>query len=255
LFAELPNFVVDLPDGGMFHFRGGHRLWHAPEDLNTTYIPDDDPVDITSMGNGLLVTQNTQVKTGLQKSLEIIPTGERQITITHRITNRGNDAVTCAPWAITQFKTGGVAILPQTRFDAGILPNRSLALWSYTNMSDPNVLWGKEFILVFAQMESPFKVGFPNPRGWLAYWLDGMLFVKRADFNPQAEYYDFGSSSECYCNDQFLELETLSPIVKIAPEDSATHIETWELHKNIECPRNEADAQALAERLILDISP
>jgi hypothetical protein len=254
LLAQVPDLHVDLPDGGIFHFRGGHRLWHAPEELSTTYIPDNDPVEINSQGNGLLVTQKMQAKTGLQKSLEIIPISESQITITHRIANRGANAVTCAPWAITQFKTGGVAILPQAKHDMGMLPNRSLAFWSYSDMSNPNVTWGKEYILVSAQMESPFKIGFPNPRGWLAYWLEGTLFIKRADYYERSDYYDFGSSSECYCNDRFLELETLAPISKIPPGETATHIEMWELYKDIERPRDENGAQALVEHLKLDTS-
>jgi hypothetical protein len=251
LFAKLPNFVTELPDGGMFHFYGGHRLWVAPEDLNTTYIPDDDPVEISPLENGLQVTQPVQPQTGLQKSLDILLTGETQVVVTHKITNRHFQPFACALWAITQFKTGGVAVLPQARHDAGVLPNRSLALWSYTDMSNPNVTWGKEHILVNARMEAPFKVGFPNPRGWLAYWLNGTLFVKHAEYNPQSEYYDYGSSSESYCNDKFLELETLAPIGTIAPGATATHIETWNLYKNIECPRDEVDAKALAEKLKL----
>ena len=118
-------------------------------------------------------------------------------------------------------------------------------------MSNLNVTWGKEYILVSARMESAFKIGFPNPRGWLAYWLDGTLFVKRANFDPQAQYCDFGSSSECYCNGQFLELETLAPLAAIPLGESATHVETWELYKNIEDPHNEREAQSLMEKLSL----
>ncbi|MCI0552377.1 MAG: hypothetical protein L0287_15605 [Anaerolineae bacterium] len=40
LFAVLPDFVTELPNGEVFHFYGGHRLWQVPEDLNTTYTPD-----------------------------------------------------------------------------------------------------------------------------------------------------------------------------------------------------------------------
>ena len=251
LFAELPDVVTELPNGDMFHFYGGHRLWQAPEDFNTTYIPDDDPVEIVSIENGLLVTQKT-LPTGLHKSMEIILSGNSQITITHRITNRGDSNITCALWAITQFKTGGVAILPQNSTNTGVLPNRSLALWSYTDMSNKNVQWGREHILISARMESPFKVGFSNPRGWLAYWLNGTLFVKHANYNAQVEYYDFGSSSECYCNDQFLELETLAPITSIPPNETVSHVETWDLYKDIDCPRDENETRLLVEKLNLE---
>ena len=251
LFADLPNIVTELPDGGVFHFYGGHRLWVAPETFETTYIPDDSPVDISPLENGLRITKTVEPQTGLQKSLDILLTGEARVLITHQITNHQSQNITCAPWAITQFKTGGVAILPQATHDAGVLPNRSLALWSYTDMSNPQVVWGREYILVSANMKSPFKVGFPNPRGWLAYWLNDMLFVKHAEFNPQTPYYDFNSSSESYCNDQFLELETLAPIGTIPPGGTATHVEIWDLYKDVEHPQNEDEARGLAEKFRL----
>jgi hypothetical protein len=116
-------------------------------------------------------------------------------------------------------------------------------------MKDPCLEWGDNYILLNAKVDSPFKLGFPNPRGWLAYWLEGCLFVKHAEFDTQANYYDMGSSTECYCNDQFLELETLGPITTLAPGDTVSHTETWELFGNVEKPDNEDDARHLAERL------
>jgi len=250
LLAELPDFVTDCPGRGVFHFYGGHRLWHAPEEPSRTYLPDDFPVEIAPLENGVVVTQNTEIQTGLQKSLEIcLSDGTAQVVITHRLTNHGLWPVTCAPWAITQLKTGGLAILPQTRENTGVLPNRSLVLWPYTNMTNPNVQWGRNHILVSATMDAPFKVGFPNPRGWLAYWLNETLFVKHAEYQERAEYYDFGSSSECYCNNEFLELETLAPIGTIAPGATASHAETWNLYNNIDRPHNEKDVQFLVEKL------
>jgi hypothetical protein len=253
LFAELPDFVTQRPDGRDFHFRGGHRLWHAPESMPRTYALDDDPVEIIRTGNSLLVTQQMEAETGIEKSMRISLTGDKvQVIIQHMLTNRGVWSIECAPWAITQFKTGGVAILPQSREQIDLLPNRSLALWSYTNIASPHVTWGNEYILIRAEIQPPFKVGFPNPRGWLAYWLDGTLFVKRAAYDPQAAYYDFNSSSECYCNSHFLELETLAPISTLEPDASVTHVETWELYADIEQPTDEAAAQRIVDGLRLE---
>jgi hypothetical protein len=253
VFAELADVAIHHAEGEPFHFYGGHRLWHAPEEPRRTYLSDDFPVEIVPFEKGFLATSPTEIQTGLQKSLEIrLSDGTAQAVITHRFTNQGLWPVTCAPWAITQVKTGGTAILPQTRQDTGVLPNRSLVLWPYTDMSNPNVQWGSNYILVQAKMNSPFKVGFPNPRGWIAYWWDEMLFVKRADYDSQAQYYDFGSSSECYCNSQFLELETLAPIRTIEPGDTVSHIEVWSVYKDIERPINEGDVQVLVDRLGLE---
>ena len=213
LLAELSDFVTDCPGTGIYHFYGGHRFWHSPEEPSRTYLPDDSPIKIIPVEKGLLAIQDMETKTGLQKSMEIrLREESTQVVITHRLSNQGLWPVTCAPWAITQFKTGGVAILPQNYKETGVLPNRSLTLWPYTNLSNPNVSFGRNYILLRADMNEAFKIGFPNPRGWLAYWLNRTLFVKRTSYDAQSTYFDFGSSSECYCNDQFLELETLAPI-------------------------------------------
>jgi hypothetical protein len=253
IFAELPDFITDCPGTGIYHFHGGHRLWHAPEIPKRAYLPDDAPVEVVPVENGYLMTQDVEAKTGLQKSIEVrLPGDMPQVVITHRLNNQGLWPVTCSPWAITQLKTGGVAILPQSREETRELPNRTLTLWPYTNLSNPNVSFGKNYILMRADMNEAFKVGFPNPRGWLAYWLDGVLFVKRASYETQSVYFDFGSSSECYCNDQFIELETLAPIGTIEPGGCATHEETWELYGNVDCPHDERDVQLLVEKLGLE---
>jgi hypothetical protein len=253
LLAELPDFVTDCPGIGAFHFYGGHRLWYAPEIPSCTYLPDDSPVDFVAMEHGYRITQDIETQTGLQKSMEILlPDDGPRVSITHILHNKGSKPVTCAPWAITQLKVGGIAILPQTCEETGVLPNRSLVLWPYTNPSHPNVTWGQHYILVQANMDTPFKVGFPNPRSWLAYWLNGTLFVKRAKYEAHSNYYDFGSSSECYCNDQFIELETLAPIGTIEPGTFVSHVETWELYQNVDCPHNIKEVQPLVTNLGLE---
>jgi hypothetical protein len=250
VFAELPEIKIEYPGQAPFHFYGGHRLWHAPEVPTRTYLPDDLPVDVSPVENGLSAIQKTEPQTGLQKSLEIRMLDDLpRVVVTHRLTNHGQWNVTCAPWAITQLKTGGLVILPQRRDDTGVLPNRSLTLWPYTDMNHSNVHWGSSYIFINVDMQKPFKVGFPNPRGWLAYWFNGTLFVKHAEYDACADYYDFGSSSECYCNDQFIELETLASIRTIAPGEIASHTEVWNLYKDIDRPQNESEVQSLVERL------
>ena len=69
---------------------------------------------------------------------------------------------------------------------------------------------------------------------------------------PQSAYFGFGNSSECYRNDQFIELETLAPMEAIAPGKCAIHIETCELYGKGDCPRDEMKAQSLVEKLGLE---
>lgn len=253
LLAELPDFKTPLPDGSDYHIFGGHRLWMAPENLRLTYDHDDHPVEIRTSQNTVTVKKKIEKRTGIEKTLRIqVDPTDAKIEIEHILKNCGNQPLACAAWAITQFKTGGVAILPQSNVDTGLLPNRSLVFWPYTDVSSPRFRLGNEFILVDAVMDVPFKVGFPNSRGWLAYWLNGCLFVKRASYDTQAKYYDWGSSSECYCNDRFLELETLSPKTTVQPGDSITHKETWEIFEDGARPETEEDASMLLKEYGLE---
>jgi hypothetical protein len=255
LFAELPDFAVERPDGKKFYFYGGHRLWHAPENMPRTYVLDNLPVDIIITSNkSISAMQPIEAETGIEKSIRISLVKDKpQIIVQHTLTNRSLWPVECAPWATTQLKPGGVAILPQSQQQTGLLANRSLAIWPYTNVASPHVKWGNKYILLCSEMEEEtFKIGFPNPRGWLAYWLNGTLFVKRAVFDPQAAYYDFNSSSECYCNGQFLELETMGPISILAPEASVIHSETWELYAGVDFPSDEIAIDTFVEKLGLE---
>ena len=229
LFAEVPDFTLECPGGGTFRVLGGHRFWLAPEDPARTYRPDDAPVEIETLDRGLIAT--APADRGLLKSIRIAMPDERaRVVVDHTVTNCGKTAVTCAPWAITALRTGGVAILPQSAATAGVLPNRCWALWPYTDIRSPFIAWGNEFTLITAGLESgALKVGFPNRAGWLAYHAQGMLFVKFAFCEDDADYPDSGSSSECYANNRFLELETLGPLTELAPGRSLTHHEVWQV--------------------------
>ncbi|MBO9318978.1 MAG: hypothetical protein J7460_08125 [Chloroflexus sp.] len=252
LFAELPSLAIERPGQPPFRFYGGHRLWHAPEDPVRTYLPDDRKVDVEILPDGVKVSQ-VEPLTGLSKTMEVHLAAERPwVIVTHTLTNVGLWPISCAPWAITQLKVGGVAILPQSRIQTDVLPNRSLAIWPYTDLKSPFVKWGNSYILVEACMNSPFKIGFPNPRGWLAYWWNQMLFVKRAPFDAEARYCDFGSSSECYCNEHFLELETLGPMRFLERGAATSHVEIWEVYPDVPRPGDEAAAETLVRRLNLE---
>jgi len=234
LFASLPDTTLECPGKGEFHLYGGHRLWHAPENPRRTYLPDDSPVEIFPQENGFRIRQAIEADTGIQKSLRIsLEPGTSKVQVEHTLTNCGLWPVTCAPWAITQMKPGGVALLPQNLAwieENPTLPNRAITLWPYTDINSPYITWENDLILIRAEMEEgALKIGYPNPRGWLAYWLDGTLFIKRTCYDPSQGYYDFGSSSECYCNNQFLELETLGFVSNLKPGESVVHIENWEV--------------------------
>ena len=254
LFALLPDAKIDYPGGGEFFLRGGHRLWYAPEKSATTYIPDNQPVEIDYFENKLRIVQPVDELTGIQKSLMVsLSPDQPKVVIGHQLENQGKEPISLAPWAITQLKPGGVAILPQRTGNAdqeGLLPNRQLVLWPYTQIHSPYLRLGDKFIFVEAKVDQgALKIGFQNLAGWMAYHYQDTLFVKKAKFFPDAEYYDLGSSSECYCNPDFLELETLGPKVILEPNQVTNHLEEWLLYGDIDFSPDEEKAISLFENL------
>jgi len=83
----------------------------------------------------------------------------------------------------------------------------------------------------------------------MGYVVEDTLFVKHAAYQPDATYFDRGSSSECYCNPRFLELETLGPRTNLAADESVTHREMWTLYSGVSFRPDEAAVQELVDEL------
>jgi hypothetical protein len=216
---------------------GGHRLAHAPEAVPRTYFPDNEAVSYSFETTKLKIVQPKEEETGIVKEMEItLSENHNQVRVLHRLINQNIWSVKLSPWAISALAPGGTAVIPQEPFGIGddfVLPARAMSVWSYTNMQDPRWLWGKKYIQVKQDesQRSAQKIGFLNKQGWAAYNLDGNLLIKFFDFDPNAEYPDYGSNNEIYLNGFFLELETLGPLVNIPPGGKTEHIEYWILSK------------------------
>jgi hypothetical protein len=81
----------------------------------------------------------------------------------------------------------------------------------------------------------------------MGYWQSGLLFVKRFALLASQPYPDYGCNVETYCNDQFIELESLGSLCRLEPSQSTRHTETWELYHGLEVLNLPADIRALLE--------
>ncbi len=251
--AEVPDFKWTTPHGDYF-LRGGHRLWRAPEIFPQTYSPDSGGLKIEELSDGVRLSRAAQLAGDLHKSIEIQLRADRPaVTLIHQLTNDSDQSIECAPWAITQLALGGIAImpLPNDSVEADELqPNRHLTLWPYTHWSDSRLHVYDDVVLIEARSELPaLKIGTLNRHGWIGYWIGGVLF--RKSFEPATDqlYPDLGSNVEVYCNDRFIELETLGGLRTLQPGQTATHIETWEMLTGFDVPATLAGAQALVKKL------
>ena len=239
LMADLSNFPPTPTPYGDFHFLGGHRLWHAPEAMPRSYIPDNGEITVTDLSDGVILEGKTEPGTAIRKRIELhLAKDKPSATLTHTLVNDGLWPVELAPWALTMCRLGGTIILPMpvgNSDPAGLLHNRQLSIWPYTRINDPRVKWGDSFVLFKADaLLPPFKIGYFNPHGWSAYWVDGVLFRKTFDVYAGLPHPDNNCNAEIYCGDKFVELETLAPFKKLNPGDSTNHVETWEIFDGID---------------------
>ena len=243
-FVDGKNIFGEMKDqqgkigGDDWMIYGGHRLWHSPEAKPRTYYPDNKPLNYIWNGEILKLTQNIEETTGIQKEMEInLVSGRNSVEVVHRLINYNLWEIEVAPWTLTVMAQGGRAVIPHEPYQSweeNLLPVRSLVLWGYTEMKDPRWIWGNKFIQLKQDPDSKTrqKIGILNTLGWMTYYLDGVVFIKRYDYDPKSKYPDFGVNSEVYTDKDILELETLGRLAKIQPEASVDHVEKWFLFKD-----------------------
>jgi hypothetical protein len=243
------NFFKVFPDGKGFNHKsklgewfimGGHRLWAAPELVPATYFPDNDPVEIKPLPDGLIATPPPETSVGLQKQMTVkMAEKGSAVTVTHKVTNIGGFPVEIAAWVLTVMAQDGIGVSgfpPRGTHPEVLPPTNPLIMWAFTDFTDPRMKLTKKYITLRQDRKNstPQKLGHFSTDTWAAYVLNGEAFLKRYKGDATKTYPDFGSSFEIFTNADFLELETLGPLEKLNPGQSLEHVENWSLHKNVQ---------------------
>jgi hypothetical protein len=231
--------------GSEFRLYGGHRLWAWPE-IARTYYPDNLAVAVRETPRGAIFTAPVEREnpgTHLQRQFELrLSVEDSHVKVIHTITNHGTEPAHLAPWAPTILPPGGRAILPfpprAAMDEKHFRPVAPLTLWSFTDFTDPRWILGQDF-LQLVQAKNPGgrfseqMSGIFNSAEWGVYVRGSCVFLKRAAVQPEAQYPDYGCNFEVFTNPEFLELETLGPVVVLHPGESTVHIEHWWLFDGV----------------------
>jgi hypothetical protein len=237
--AELPGATLECPGSGDFHLRGGSRLWAAPEDPRVTYRPDDEPVGVEEIGDGIRLVTRPDPVAQTSREIEIRVSGPERFAFDYRVINEAEHPQRLAAWAITMVKPLGRAFLPvlTDEFDeGGFQGQRNIVLWAYSRNEDPRYLVHdgalevRSAVMAEGPFDVPFKIGTSMRRGWTAHYREGVLLVKYAGHDEDRQYADMGASGQIYSHADFTELETLGPLTDLDPGDAAEHHEDWAIH-------------------------
>lgn len=253
VFAELAGQQGGANEADWM-LRGGHRLWVAPEAKPDTYELDNAPLLFEEIPNGIRTLQPQGPLTRIAKTMEItLAPDSTAVTVVHTLRNAGRKSRRVAPWALSVMAPGGMAVIPlpaPVAHTARLTHNQEWSIWPYTDLADPRWTWGSRYIL-FRQdrKRGPAKLGIAHREGWVGYVNDATLFVKRFAWVDGAVYPDGGVNFETFSNEDFLEVETLAPLVNLAPGRGVSHTECWELHRDVGPVATEADADRIVRPL------
>ena len=219
-----------LKGKGIWHIYGGHRLWKSPEYIDT-YYPDNSPVDVVEENGSVTFTSETEVTTGIQKSIKITMDGDGNATVEHIFVNRSKEVTPpVALWALSVMDKGAVAKIPLSTEDTGLLPNRNLVLWPYTDIKDDRLQLDDDCItLAQKNVPRPIKIG-AFVKDEVCVHIKGMKF-SIAFPSIEGDYADYCCNLESYTSDIMLEIETLSQIKSLKTGERAVHTEKWRLEK------------------------
>jgi hypothetical protein len=231
LLVELPEARIELPGLPPYRMLGGHRLWHTPEVPASTYRPDEGPVTVTPLADGVDLLGAPDAVQGIQKRIRATIAGDR-VHVEHELRNTGSSGIATAAWAITQVPPRGEAWIPlgTGELNGPFLPNRAIVLWPYSSLADERLQLGDDLAVMRGIPGSAgrTKVGTQRQRGWIA-WRDGATVLVIEAAEEPGTYGDMGSGTQCYGCGDFIELETIGPVTDLAPGTTLVHRQTWRL--------------------------
>jgi hypothetical protein len=195
-----------------------------------TYLPDNSKVE-AFFDNGTLTLRPARTKFDKQFELVITMGDDNTVTIDNRITNCSDKPSRFSPWSVTGLAAGGTEIVPLCRDDNGYLPNRTMALWSYSDIKDERFTLTDRYALLKqdAKAKKPFKTGFNVTEKQIVYVNGSNILKVSFDGYENVEYPDFCCNYETYTNSLFLECEILGELRSYKPGETASLKETWEL--------------------------
>lgn len=239
LFEDVRRDFCELTKGyGTWYAYGGHRLWSAPEVMPETYFPDNSRVEWNFTDDVLTLTPKA-TPFGKQFILTVKMSEGNKVWIRNEIRNISDESAKFAPWSVTGLASGGTEFIPLSSAQTGFLPNRTMALWSYSDIRDPRFQLTDSYatLLHDKAAEKPFKAGFNVTEGYIVYCAGNQIFRQSFDeYDETVQYPDFACNFETYTNKHFLECEILGALREYQPGESAVIEETWEIRETNQTP-------------------
>jgi hypothetical protein len=205
------------------HENFGSTLWTAPQSdwgWPPFAVLDSMEYQVEQKVNVLKMTSKPDQKSGFQFVKTWTIAGENSIRIEYLIRNISEKPKSVGAWDVTRVPCGGIAFFPDG--GEGKVPKSNLKI----DLQQEGINWisiDKNPILDNLKMFSTAK------EGWLAYAINGLLFVKQFPDTKPESYSPQQGEVEIYINKEksYIELENQGAYQSLKPRESLSYTETW----------------------------
>jgi hypothetical protein len=231
LFFEQPKDMTDLATEEGWRVYGGHRLWLAPES-EKDYNPDNLPISYEIFDDKIVLYQENDEVLKVKKSIEISFVDDNVVKVKNNLQNTDKEARTFSVWGVTSMDGGGTEYIPLKYGTMSYSPLTNVSMWYYTVLGDERAEYTPEMIkLTNRPYPTKYKIGVGHPNGTVKYVNHGVCFEKIFDIFRDKQYPDSNVSFETFMCDHMVEVESLSPLYEVAPNQTVSHTELWRLNK------------------------
>ncbi|MCG8572590.1 MAG: hypothetical protein MJB14_20855 [Spirochaetes bacterium] len=225
LFTDIKRelFVQDKN----WYFYGGHRFWISPETQDTYY--SDNEICESNVSEDQLIISKHDHRTKLEKQL-IISTSNDSFLVKHVLINNGDLIYTGGIWGLTCVLPTGKVFFPwggSRRWDL-----KKIIFWNHWGDNQHSKMNSSQYhptedLYIIHPTGEEGKVGTAGYEGFVGITNHEYTFIKKFDRLPIGNYPDDNCAIEVYTCSNFVELETLSPIHTLLPDDQIIHTEEW----------------------------
>jgi hypothetical protein len=251
-WAEQDGIERRMPGRGVWHLRGGHRLWLArplADEAEDAYAPDDEPGSFAPSPDGFEVKSALDPVSLTRRGMRLTLVDEATFRIEHTVSNEGPMLFSAAAWALT-------CTVP-TAASRYIVPIGDASEWDTTSIVYYRKWAGGHGQSSFAddQFTITDDAVVVSPRGrenkrmieshaGTVVMTDPSRDVTlgiRSQYDARGPYPKGCNVAVYITNDNtMVEMETLGPDTTLRPGGALCHVETWHLGAGAISPTGEA---------------
>lgn len=211
----------------LFYLYGGHRMWVSTETGEKSTYPDNIPIVYSPISEGVKLSIPRYDAQGIDLSMDIILTQETtDIMVVHSVKNISNTPKEISINADTALcKKGFVYSMQSNR-------EQSIRLYKSSKWKDKRLFIGNDYVTVDANNGDEFIIGIKNAYGRCGYIDDDVEFDKQYIHNPDMEYNDKDISTKIKIFNNYISLNTISPLYIVESGETIRFVESWRYHNH-----------------------